>query len=65
MDATWKLAIGEGDAGVARQLLHRGADIDARDRYGQTALTLAGKTARDLAAERGMQKLCAELEPRA
>ena len=126
MDAAWELAVKRGDGGAVRALLHRGADVDARDRHGQTALMLAAhaghrevvetlighganlnatakfglsalmlavvaghteiarrlaragcdlslrgtgapgfanKTARDLAAERGMRQLSAELEP--
>ncbi len=126
MNAAWELAVKGGDVDVVRELLHRGAEVDARDRYGQTALMLAAhaghreivetlidhranvnvtakfglsalmlaiiaghteiarllaragcdlslrgtgapgfanKTARDLASERDMQDLSAELEP--
>jgi len=126
MDAFWDDAITRGDIDAVRDLLHRGADVDARDRYGQTGLMraahaghrdvvetliehgadlnvtakfglsalmlavvaghpeiarvlaraganlflkgtgasgFADKTARDLAAARGMQELSAELEP--
>jgi uncharacterized protein len=41
MDAGWEDAITRGDAGAVRDLLDRGATVDARDRYGQTALMLA------------------------
>jgi ankyrin repeat protein len=41
MDAVWEDAIKRGDLGIIRDLLERGADVDARDRYGQTGLMLA------------------------
>jgi len=41
LDATWEDAIKRGDVDAVRELLHRGADVDARDRYGQTGLMLA------------------------
>jgi uncharacterized protein len=41
MDSFWYDAIKRGDVAAVRDLLHRGADVDARDRYGQTALMLA------------------------
>ena len=41
MDAAWENAVTRGDVGAARELLHLGADVDARDRYGQTGLMLA------------------------
>ena len=41
MDAVWEDAIRRGDAALVRELLGRGMDVDARDRYGQTALMLA------------------------
>ena len=41
MDPAWELAIKGGDVEVVRDLLDRGADVNARDRYGQTALMLA------------------------
>ena len=126
MDKFWYDAIKRGDIDAVRELLHRDADVDARDQYGQTGLMLAAhagyrdvvetlikhgadlnvtakfglsalmlaivaghteiarvlaragsdlslkgagapdfanKTARDLAAARGMQELFAELEP--
>ena len=126
MEGLWDDAIARGDIDAVRDLLHRGADADARDRYGQTGLMraahaghrdvvetliehgadlnvtakfgltalmlaviaghaeiarvlaragsdlslkgagapdFANKTARDLAAARGMQELFAELEP--
>lgn len=41
MDAAWEDAIKRGDVQVVLDLLGRATDIDARDRYGQTALMLA------------------------
>jgi ankyrin repeat protein len=41
MDAAWEDAIKRGDVQVVLDLLGRGTDVDARDRYGQTALMLA------------------------
>jgi uncharacterized protein len=41
MDADWEDAIKRGDVPHVRKLLDRGTDVDARDRYGQTALMLA------------------------
>ena len=41
MDAAWEDAIKRGDVRIVRDLLGRGADVDARDRYGQTGLMLA------------------------
>jgi ankyrin repeat protein len=41
VDTPWGDAIKQGDIDTVRQLLHGGADIDARDPYGQTGLMLA------------------------
>ena len=41
MDADWQEAVKRGDLPFVLDLLQRGADVDARDRYGQTALMLA------------------------
>lgn len=41
MDTAWEDAIKHGDLQVVLDLLGRGIDVDARDRYGQTALMLA------------------------
>jgi ankyrin repeat protein len=41
MDAGWENAIKRGDVEDVRDLLDRGADVDARDCHGQTALMLA------------------------
>jgi ankyrin repeat protein len=41
MDAAWENAIKHGDVQVILDLLGRGTNVDARDRYGQTALMLA------------------------
>ncbi|MGH7881167.1 MAG: ankyrin repeat domain-containing protein, partial [Candidatus Binataceae bacterium] len=38
---TWEDAIKRGDGQLVLELLERGANADARDRYGQTALMLA------------------------
>ena len=41
MDPVWRDAIVGGDVAAVQTLLSHGADVDARDRYGQTALMLA------------------------
>jgi len=41
MDAAWEDAIKRGDVQIVFDLLGRGTDVDARDRYGQTGLMLA------------------------
>ncbi|BCB26444.1 hypothetical protein SKTS_13300 [Sulfurimicrobium lacus] len=41
MNAAWEAASKGGDVQTIRDFLARGADIDARDCYGQTALMLA------------------------
>jgi len=41
MNARWERALTSGDAEAVRQLLQSGADINARDRYGQTVLMRA------------------------
>jgi ankyrin repeat protein len=41
MDADWEDAITRGDVQIIRDLLGRGIDVDARDRYRQAALMLA------------------------
>lgn len=41
MDANWEEAIARGDVQDVRHLLARGADVNARNRHGQTALMLA------------------------
>ena len=43
----WRKAAIEGDYGVLADLLAAGAPIDARDRYGQTALMVAAVHGRD------------------
>ena len=51
MDSAWKDAIARGDVRIVRELLGRGADVDARDQYGQTGLMLAAHAGhRELAA---------------
>ncbi len=41
MDGRWESAIRGRDIQLVRELLARGADVNARDRYGPTALMLA------------------------
>jgi ankyrin repeat protein len=41
MDGAWERAVIGGDAGALQQMLRSGADVDARNRHGQTALMLA------------------------
>jgi len=41
MDTAWEDAIKSGDVQIVLDLLGQGTDVDARDRYGQTALMLA------------------------
>lgn len=41
MDPVFESAVARGDAAAVRDLLERGADPDARDRHGQTALMRA------------------------
>jgi uncharacterized protein (DUF924 family) len=41
MTPAWRDAVTRGDAGAVRALLRDGADVDARDRHGQTGLMLA------------------------
>lgn len=41
MDKAWERAVTRGDVETVRQLLGSGADVNARDRHGQTALMLA------------------------
>jgi uncharacterized protein len=51
MDAFWNDAIARGDAASVGDLLRRGANVDARDRHGQTGLMLAARAGhRDVAA---------------
>jgi uncharacterized protein len=41
LTAAWQQAVRRGDAQAVREMLGGGADVDARDRHGQTALMLA------------------------
>jgi hypothetical protein len=54
------LAVVAGHTEIARRLARAGCDLSLR---GTGAPGFANKTARDLAAERGMRQLSAELEP--
>ena len=53
MENAWERAITRGDVEAVRELLRAGADVNARDRHGQTALMLA--------AHRGYRELVAIL----
>jgi uncharacterized protein len=46
MDAIWEDAIKRGDVQRVVELLGQGTNVDARDRYGQTALMLAAQAGR-------------------
>lgn len=41
MDSAWEDAVKRGDVQIVLDLLGQGTDVDARDRYGNTALMLA------------------------
>ena len=41
METAWESAVTQGDVETVRALLRAGSDVNARDRYGQTALMLA------------------------
>lgn len=43
MDTAWEEAIGSGDVRIVLELLGQGADVNARDRSGKTALMLAAR----------------------
>jgi uncharacterized protein len=43
MDAKWEEAVRNGDVQCVREFLDRGADVDTRDRHGQTALMIAAQ----------------------
>lgn len=44
MNKAWQAATGQGDVEQVRHLLEAGAEVNARDRYGQTALMNAART---------------------
>lgn len=46
MDEAWRAAAERGDAAALRAQLDAGADVNALDRYGQTALMLAARLGR-------------------
>ena len=41
MDALWEMAVNRADSTAVHEQLAAGADVNSRDRYGQTALMLA------------------------
>ena len=43
MDVAWERAVTHGDVEGVRELLTAGVDVDARNRYGQTALMLGAR----------------------
>jgi uncharacterized protein len=43
MNPAWKSAIRRGDMAAIQELLATGADVNAKDRYGQTGVMLAGR----------------------
>ena len=43
MDPFWQDAIERGDVDATRELIERGANVDALDRHGQSALMLAAR----------------------
>ncbi|MGH9176173.1 MAG: ankyrin repeat domain-containing protein [Vicinamibacterales bacterium] len=57
MQAEWEHAAGEGDVEALERLLANGADINARDTHGQTALMISARNGHDravaLLVERG------------
>ena len=46
MDPFWQDAVDRGDVDAIRELIERGANVDALDRHGQTALMLAARAGR-------------------
>ena len=46
MESSWENAIERGDSVAVGELLDRGADVNALDRYGQTGLMLAAHAGR-------------------
>lgn len=52
MDENWRQAAIGGDIGTIDTLIAAGADINARDKYGQTALMLAAPRGHDAVARR-------------
>jgi ankyrin repeat protein len=51
MDAVWESAAKSGDAAALKSKLAEGLSVDARDRFGQTALMLAAKHGQDSCCE--------------
>src|SRR4030095_11805795 len=47
MTVAWRETVTRGDVAAVRALLQDGADVDARDRHGQTALMLAAHAGHD------------------
>lgn len=58
MDPFWGDAIERGDATAVRELPERGADVNARDRHGQTGLMRAAH-----AGHRGVVEILLERRP--
>ena len=52
MTPDWEHAVRHGDIYTVDRLLSAGADVNARDRYGQTALMVAAKTGHAKVVER-------------
>jgi ankyrin repeat protein len=52
MDEAWRRAALTDDVATIDRLLESGADVDARDRYGQTALMLAAPRGHEAAVRR-------------
>ena len=46
MTSDWKAAIRAADIGALQKLVDAGADVDARDEYGQTGLMIAARDGR-------------------
>lgn len=46
MKQEWEQAIRSGDSALVRKLIEQGADIDSKDRHGQTALMVAAMRGR-------------------
>jgi len=47
MDQAWERAVSHGDVEGVQEMLRAGLDVDARNRYGQTALMIAAQRGYD------------------